>query len=114
MRSIKVLLFVVQHVSNCLYLWSLVNRLYRERLFKLLNQLTLKSPINKVNCDDWDISKSDNVWENCPNTPISRTAILDRVPHQNEAGRACGHLEGCFTWSLSGNNSQIWLTIIAV
>ena len=47
-------------------------------------------------------------------TPISRSAILDRVPHQNEAGRACGHLEGCVTWSLSGNNAQIWLTIIAV
>ena len=61
MRSIQVLLSVVQHVTNCLYLWSLINRLYKERLFKLLNQVTLKSPINKVNCDDWDISKSDNI-----------------------------------------------------
>ena len=41
------------------------------------------------------------------NTQISLSAILDCVPHQNEAGRACWNLKGCiykgFEWRYRTN-----------
>lgn len=40
-------------------------------------QLTLKSPMSAVNCDDWDIRISDQVWQSCDSGTLGEQYIPD-------------------------------------